>query len=117
MVTDFLNTHGDVVWVEDLHELAAEWRLHNPNADTKLFTQNFVGFWDSWCEYADLWCAEHNCDKKINDAIALEAANEERAYTIRYNMLMEAINNAGICAIKDTPEGEETYCAVWRTTP
>ena len=117
MVTDFLNTHGDLVWVQDLHELAAEWLLLNPNADTKFFTDNFVGFFDTLREYAAVLCNENKLHKKIADKINKETENEQEAYAMRYDMLMEAINNAGICAIKDTPEGEETYCAVWRTTP
>jgi len=116
MVNDFLNAHGDFL-VEDIEDLATEWVLHNPNADSKLFTQNYIGVWDSWCEYADLWCAEHNWHKKIADAIAEEATSEEDAHAIRYDMLMEGTNNAGIYTISDKPEDEEIYCAVWRNMP
>ena len=116
MALDFVQAHGDFL-VEDIEDMAAEWVLHNPKAETKLFTQNYIGFWDSWCEYADLWCKENNWGEKINEAIAEESTNEQDAHAIRYDMLMEGTNTAGIYTISDKPEDEEIYCAVWRNMP
>lgn len=117
MAQDFLAKHGDICIVEDIEGMAEEWVFIKPDVDTELFTQNFVGFWNTWREYADLWCAEHKWVKKIADAIAEEATNEEEAHSLRYGMLMEATNNAGIYTISNGYGAEESFCAVWRNIP